>query len=85
MFDIGVVGDNHSALTRCHVLSWVEGEGSSDSPLTGHSTVKGGKVRLGCIFKNNEVVLLADLFEAIHICNMAVEMHGHDCLGAWSN
>ena len=85
MFHIGIVGDNHSAFTRSHVLSWVEGEGSCSSPFTSHAAVEGGEVSLSSIFKNCEVVLLANLFKAIHIGNMAIKVDRHDRLGPWSD
>ncbi len=80
---IGVVGDEHAALSGGDRLGAVERERPEQSHRAGLAVVIDGPDRLGGVFDDRYSMARTDCEEFVHVAEVAVEMHRDDALGLW--
>ena len=77
-----VIGDEHAPFACRQRLRSVKGESAKDTRRAGPlASGKGRTDGFRCIFDDGDAMLCADLPQAIHFTQVAVEMDGQDCLG----
>src|SRR5579863_5273912 len=80
----GIAGRYHAAFTRRHIVGSAKGK-AARTKTAYRLAMNAGRVRLARILENNQVMLVSDGLQPLHITRVAIEMHRQNGFGARRN
>src|SRR6202049_2141699 len=85
LVESAVVGRERSTFSACQVLGSVEAEARGFGQLAWANAVALCLHAMRGILDNLQSMTIRDGAQAAHVAHQAIEMDGHDRLGAWRN